>query len=197
MKPNIKNSGSRGNRFVSQFAAEKKKTVVAVCLITIMVFMWVRVIWKKGPQSANAAFTTQKVNDQTDSDIKTTFIELPKVQGRNDELSRDFFTVGSWQNFIEGRENSGGTGEVSIVSTDSSEEKIRSAAEKLRLEAIALGKNPRAFINDKLLSVGDKLYIREGINTYECEVAEIEENMVFLRYGETEVTLRLTQTSTN
>ncbi len=193
MKQNLKNSGSRGNRLVSRFAAEKKKTVIAVCLITVMVFMWVRVLWRKGPQSANAAVMTQK--GQTNPDTQTIFTELPKVKGRNDELSRDFFAVDSWQNFIEGGENSGGTGEVSIVSTDSSEETIRSAAEKLRLEAIALGKNPRAFINDKLLSVGDKLFIREGINTYECEVTEIEENMVLIRCGETEVTLRLTQTS--
>ena len=87
--------------------------------------------------------------------------------------------------------------EVSAVSKNGSEETARWIAKKLKLEAIVLGENPRAFINDKLLSVGDKLFIRDGINTCECEVAKIEENMVFIRCGETEVTLRLTQTSVN
>jgi hypothetical protein len=159
--------------------------------------MWVRVLGKKGPQSADAAVMAQEVTDgQTKPELKISFMELPKVEGRNDVLTRDFFAVGSWRDFMRGGEGkSGGIEEVSIVSRKGGEETARRIAEKLKLEAIVLGENPRAFINDKLLSVGDKLFVRDGTNTYECEVAEIEEDMVFIRCGETEVTLRLTQTS--
>jgi hypothetical protein len=197
MKQNLKNGGSGGNRLFSRLAAEKKKTVIAVCLITVMVFMWVKVLGRKGPQSANAAVMGQEVTEgQMNSKLKISFIELPKVEGRNDVLTRDFFAVGNWRDFMRGGEGkSGGIEEVSVVSRKGGEETARRVAEKLKLEAIVLGKNPLAIINDKRLSVGDKLFVRDGTNTYECEVAEIEEDMVFIRCGETEVTLRLTQTS--
>jgi hypothetical protein len=197
MKQNLKNGGSGGNRIFSRLAAEKKKTVIAVCLITVMVFMWVKVLGRKGPQSANAAVMAQEVTEgQMNSELKISFMELPKVEGRNDVLTRDFFAVGNWRDFMRGGEGkSGGIEEVSVVSRNGGEEIVRRVAEKLKLEAIVLGKNPLAIINDKRLSVGDKLFVRDGTNTYECEVAEIEENMVSIRCGETEVTLRLTQTS--
>lgn len=197
MKQNLMNNDSRGNRLFGRLAAEKKKTIIAVCLITVMVFMWVRVLGKKTPQSAEAAIMAQEVTEgQVNPELKISFVELPKVEGRNDVLTRDFFTVGSWREFMRGGEgNVGGGGEVSVVSRDGSEETVRWVAEKLKLEAIVLGENPRAFINDKLLSVGDKLFVRDGLDTYECEVAEIEENMVFIRCREAEITLRLTQTS--
>jgi hypothetical protein len=199
MKQDLKNGGSGGNRLFSRLAAEKKKTVIAVCLITVMVFMWVRVLGRKGPQSADAAVMAQEVTDgQTKPELKISFIELPKVEGRNDVLTRDFFAVGNWRDFMRGGEGkSGGIEEVSVVSRKGGEETARRVAEKLKLEAIVLGKNPLAIINDKRLSVGDKLFVRDGTNTYECEVAEIEEDMVFIRCGEAEVTLRLTQTSIN
>jgi hypothetical protein len=197
MKQNLRNSGNGINRIFGRLAAEKKKTIIAVCLITVMVFMWVRVLGRKGPQSANAAVVAQEVTEgQMNSELKISFMELPKVEGRNDVLTRDFFAVGSWRDFMRGGEgNSGGIEEVSVVSRKGGEETARRVAEKLKLEAIVLGENPRAFINDKLLSVGDKLFVKDGIDTYECEVAEIKENMVFIRCGEAEVTLRLTQAS--
>jgi len=199
MKQNLKSGGSGGNRLFSRLAAGKKKTVIAVCLITVMVFMWVRVLGRKGPQSANAAVVAQEVTEgQMNSKLKISFIELPKVEGRNDVLTRDFFAVGNWRDFMRGgKGKSGDVEEVSVVSKDGSEETVRRVAEKLKLEAIVLGENPQAFINDKLMSVGDKLFVGDGINTYECEVAEIKENMVSIRCGETEVTLRLMQTLIN
>ena len=192
MKQNLKNGGSGGNRLFSRLAAGKKKTVIAVCLITVMVFMWVRVLGRKGPQSANAAVVAQEVTDgQTKPELKISFMELPKVEGRNDVLTRDFFAVGNWRDFTRGWEGK----LMDDGRDDGGVEAARRVAEKLKLETIVLGENPRAFINDKLLSVGDKLFVRDGTNTCECEVAEIEENMVFIRCGEAEVTLRLTQTS--
>ena len=199
MKQNLINSGNTSNRIFGLLAVQKKKTIIAVCLITVMVFMWVRVLGRKGPQSANAAVMGQEVTDgQTKPELKISFIELPKVEGRNDVLTRDFFAVGNWRDFMRGgKGKSGDVEEVSVVSKDGSEETVRRVAEKLKLEAIVLGENPQAFINDKLMSVGDKLFVGDGINTYECEVAEIKENMVSIRCGETEVTLRLMQTLIN
>jgi len=193
MKQNLNNSGNGANRLMSQLAAEKKKTVMALCLIAVMVFMWVKLLGKKTPETAEAAMRQDEaMREQSNSQLKISFIELPKVPGRNDVLTRDFFASGRWQDFI-----GGGTKEANVVSGDGSEEVVRRVAEKLRLEAIGLGGNPQAFINDKLLSVGDKLLIRDGVKTFECEVTVIEENAVFIRCGEAEIKLKLTETIEN
>jgi len=192
MKQNVRNDGKGANRVFSRLAAEKKKSIVALCLIAVMGFMWVRVLLKKGPESAEAAARQDEVEPDTsgpNSELKISFIELPKVAGRNDVLTKDFFAVNDWQDFIDGKK------EVSVVSRDDDEEIIKRVTKKLKLEAIALGKNPQAFINDKLLSVGDKLLVAEGVDTYECEVVGIEEKTVSIRCREAEITLKLTQVS--
>jgi hypothetical protein len=192
MKQNVRNDGKGANRVFSRLAAEKKKSIVALCLIAVMGFMWVRVLLKKTPESAEAAARQDEVKPDTsasNSELKISFIELPKVAGRNDVLTKDFFAVNDWQDFIDGKK------EVSVVSRDDDEEIVERVTEKLKLEAIALGKNPQAFINDKLLSVGDKLLVAEGVDTYECEVVGIEEKTVSIRCREAEITLKLTQAS--
>ena len=184
MKQNLKNNGNGANRLFSQLAAEKKKTICALCLIAVMVLMWTRLLGKKKLEGAEAAVMSQGVNfkGESNSELKISFIELPKVKGRNDMLTRDFFASGGWGGFTEE-----GTKEVNT-------ERV---AEKLKLEAIVLGENPQAFINDKLLSVGDKLLVRDGVNRYECEVVGIEENAVFIRCGEAEIKLKLTEAIEN
>ena len=187
MKQNVRSDGKGANRVFSRLAAEKKKGIVALCLIALMGSMWVRVLLRKTPESTEAAVVDQDMK-QSNSQLKISFIELPKVAGRNDALTRDFFAADDWQSFMSG-------GEVNVVSRDGDEEIVKRVAEKLKLEAIGLGENPQAFINDKLLSVGDKLLVADGADTYECEVVGIEEKMVFIRCGEAEITLRLTQAS--
>ena len=187
----VKRAGNAADRVLSRLAAEKKKTICASCLIAVMVFMWARVLTGRAPQSAEAALMARKAADvQSNSGplLKISFIELPKVKGRNDVLTRDFFASCRWQDFT-----GGGARGVNVVSGNGSEEVARQVAEKLKLEAIGLGENAQAFINDKLLSVGDKLLILDGGDTYECEVTGIEETKVFIRCGRIEITLKLAQ----
>ena len=125
MKQKIRNGGNGPNRLVRRLAAEKKKGVMALCLIGVMAFMWVRVLSKKTPQSAGAAMMTQEaMSEQSNSETKISFIELPNVKGRNDVLTRDFFAVDDWQRFFRDREGEslGDSAEVSVVSGDGSEE---------------------------------------------------------------------------
>lgn len=193
MKQNVKSSSDRTNRLFGRLAAEKKKTVTALCLIALMVFMWARVLGKKTPKTAEAALKQEEVNPDTsasNSQLIISFIELPKVPGRNDVLTRDFFAADGWRDFLDG---GGSNKDVKVVEGDGSGEIGRRIAEKLRLEAIVMGKNPRAFINDKLLAVGDKLLVTIDGVQYECEVVGIDEETVFIRCGEIEITLELTQ----
>jgi hypothetical protein len=180
--------GGLANGLFGRLAAEKKKTTCAVGLIMLMLFMWAKVFWKKGPQSAEASPANQPVAvGKAEPQLKISFIKLPKIAGRNDVLARDFFV-------IDGTVLRG-AGEVSVVSKGGSEEAVRQIAEKLKLEAIVTGSVPQAFINDKLLSVGDKLLVGNAEQSCECEVAAVEENRVLMRCREAEITLKLTQTS--
>ena len=178
-------------------AAEKKKAVAASCLIVVMAIMWIRVLTNKAPEAAEAAFTAEQLNveDTSAQDVNVSFIRLPQVPGRNDVITRDFFVSNDWRHFgsKQGR-NLAVIEEVNIVSKNGNDEVIRKVAEKLKLEAIVvLSKNPRAFINDKVISVGDNMLILDGVDTYECEVIEIKENMVVIKCRDAEVTLKLTQ----
>ena len=195
------NRGGRAYGLIGQLTADKKKTVVASCLIAVMSIMWVRVLTKQAPETAEAALVIEQLNAEGTSDQKlnVSFIELPKVAGRNDVITRDFFASKGWRHFEGGKErNLAVIEEVNFVSKNGNEEVIRKVAEKLKLEAIlVLSNNPRAFINDKVISVGDKVLIRDGVDIYECEVIEIkeQENKVVIKCREAEVTLRLTQVS--
>jgi len=193
MRQNARNSG---NRLFNHLAAEKKKTVLALCLITLMAFMWVRVLTRAEPQAAEAGLMAEQmdVENQMEPELKISFIELPQVAGRNDVIIRDYFASDGWQDFVDGKgPKSVGVEEVDIVSKDGDQEVIRKVAEKLKLEAIVSSKNSLAFINDKVLRVGDKLLVGDGIDKYECEVVEIKENTVVMRCREAQITLKLTQ----
>ena len=195
MEQNVKNTVNGANRLVGRLAAEKKKTVTALCLIALMVFMWARVLGKKTPVTAAASQRQENVGQDVlgeNVELKISFIELPKIPGRNDVLTRDFFAADGWRNFLINEKNPGN--EVSGPK-GGNEEVVRRVAEKLKLEAIGLDGNPQAFINGKLLSVGDKLLVRNGGNKYECEVVGIEENMVVIKCLEleAEITLKLTK----
>jgi len=187
MRQKVGKSGNGDNRFISRLAGEKKKMIAAVCLITVMALMWLRVFAKKTPAGAEAAATGYTdVMNNTKSKLEITFIELPQVRGRNDMLTRDFFDADGWQNF-----RNDGRAEASYASGNINDEAVGAVAKKLTLEAIVMGRNPQAFINDKLLSVGDKLPVREGSEILECEVSGIEEETVYIRCGEAEITLKL------
>lgn len=200
MKRNLQNNVSGANRASRRLAIDTKKAVFALGLIAIMVFMWVRVLTRKSPQSAAASSVAEEIKliGQSDTEsLKLSFIELPKVKGRNDVLARDFFTVKNWQDFLREGKGVGDRREVDVVSRNGNEEVARKIAEKLKLGAIVMGKNPRAFVNDKLLAVGDKMLIQDGVNIYECEIVEIEEKTVLLRCGQAEIRLKLRETNSN
>lgn len=195
MKQVNRNRGGTAGRLFNRLGAEKKKAVTALCLISVMVFMWGKVLLRNAPQAAPSQAGPAVGRQEPESLKRMSFIELPKVKGRNDVISRDFFALNSWKEFIDGDGgNLTGNEEVKLVSGDDREYRFRQIAERLNLEAIISGKNPQAFINDTLLSVGDKLLVTDRVGTYQCEVAGIEENKVFIRCGETEITLKLKQT---
>jgi hypothetical protein len=192
MKLSFGKTGNGTNRFVNKLAAEKKKTILALCLIMLMVLMWVRIFAKKTPAAAQAALVTNQTDEQEQgsSQIKISYIELPQVHGRNDVITRDFFDPNGWREFAPGGKNiiikqQAGTSQSSI------DLRAQLMQAGLKLEAIELGGNPRVFINGRLLSIGDKFALRDENNVYECEVSRIETDLVYINCGEIEIQLKL------
>jgi hypothetical protein len=191
MRDKLINKNGAGS-LIGHLAAEKKKTVLAVCLILLMVFMWVKVFFRKtATEEANANTEQTNQQDKSKSALKISYIELPKVAGRNDVIARDIFSSNGWRNFSEKGKNIVSIEEVNVVPGDGSEEVIRKVVENIKLEAIVVGDNAKAFINDKVHSVGDRLLIKDGVNEYECEVVAIEEDAVVISCSGAEVKLKL------
>jgi hypothetical protein len=201
MRQKVTSYGSRTKGLLNQLAAEKKKAVTASCLIVLMAFMWIRVLSKESPEASEAGLVAEQGNmeDASNQELKVSFIELPQVAGRNDVMTRNFFASNGWRHFEdEQQRNSAVVEEVNIVSKNGNEEVIKKVAEKLKLEAIVvLSAKHRALINNKVVAVGDKVLILDGIDTYECEVVQIKENTVVIDCRDAEVTLKLTQVSKN
>jgi len=176
--------------------AEKKKAVLALCLIVLMLFMWLKVLTRTSPEAARADLIARLIEEQNqlEPETKISFKELPYVEGRNDLIVRDFFASNGWKAFIDGKgRKSVGIEEIDILSKDDDQEVIKKVAENLKLEAIVSSVDPMAFINDKILRVADQFFVSDGIESYECEVVEIKENTVVIKCRESKITLKMTQ----
>ena len=200
MKPNTENDIRSTGKLVSYLAADKKKAAFILCIIMLMIFMWIKVLLKKGPVSAQAVQNSAAATDQQQGknpSAKVTFVDLPVVPGRNDVIEKDFFNSKGWQNFINRDGGSNEVREVNVGSGQTKSQEIKKVAEKLKLEAVWMGNNPQAYINNKLLKAADKLLISEGSKTYEFEVILISENKVVVSCEGVEVMLTLPQEMRN
>jgi hypothetical protein len=192
MKRDLKNTDNSNNKLFNHLAADKKKTILALCLIVLMVLMWIRIFAKKSPMAAQATLMAKEVEvkEQESSPITISYVELPRIQGRNDVITRNFFDPNGWSGFIpDGKYSADGQQPGVIQNLANLRSRLMNAG--LKLEAIELGGNPHVFINGRLLSIGDKFILRDGADTYECEVTKIEENLVFINYGGVEIELKL------
>jgi len=191
MKKVSTNKYSLVNRVLYQLTADKKKTAIALSLILVMVVMWIKVLVKASPKEARAV--SRQVQSISDSQQQTriSYVDLPEVQGRNDILTRDFFAVRNWRNFSSSRGSGFGGGDINILSDEGVVSK--QLAKQLQLGVIEMGDRPQAFINDKLVGVGDILNVINGDDTYECEVVAIEQNEVVMKFGDVKIELKLSQ----
>jgi hypothetical protein len=184
MEQIIKNKTNTSKASISRLSRDKKKGIVVLCLVAVMIFMWVKALTKKSPATIQAASVQQMALAQTaQQELNMTYIELPRVEGRNDVLVRDFFCPGNA--VVDDKETAdaedGNDGEKSVIKM----------AKKFTLEAISLGKTPEAFINDKLMRIGDKISVEEGNTKVEFVIRRISDNAVVVGNDDIEIVLKL------
>ncbi|MHC4212520.1 MAG: hypothetical protein ACYSWP_04000 [Planctomycetota bacterium] len=193
MRKQATNKSVVNNGVLSRLTADKKKAVAALCLIGLMVFMWVRVLTRK-PEGAEAGTSTPVINDSVsdpEAILKVSFVDLPSIEGRHDVLARDFFASNNWRDFLSDKNS----GVISV--SNGSDELARRIAATLQLNAIIAGSEGRnqVSINYALYSVGETIEIKQGEEVYKCEVIEIGDNRVLMRFRETQIELKLIQTN--
>ena len=144
--PNVNTVSS----LISRSPFKKPKVVTATVLISIMAFMWVKVLVnhraeKNEARAASARTAAQQAAaGQQEELVKITLHPLPVVPGRNDVLTHDMFTADRWKAFPSNNRNASGTFPKEIDRNDAGY--IDKIAETIILEAVISGANPEAFI---------------------------------------------------
>jgi len=176
-----------------------KKTVLALALVLVMAVMWIRVLVGHRPASAAAATSSPKVAAGAQREPargRARMVELPSVPGRNDCIHRDCFNVQEWAPVRQSAAAPGTStdAEVPVVSPNHDQEVVHQVAQTLRLEAVSLrSENPQAFLNDRLLGVGDTLTVEYGSACLEFEVLQIKEDAVLVECNGIQLALKLAQ----
>jgi hypothetical protein len=184
---------------VVDFLRDGKKTVLATALVLVMAVMWIRVLIGDKPGSAAAATGRPRATETAQKEparARTRMVELPRVSGRNDSIDRDCFNVQEWapvRRSATGPSTSTDT-EVPVASPNHDQEVVHQVAQRLRLEAVSLrSENPQAFLNDRLLGVGDTLTVEDGTACLEFEVLRINEDSVLVECKGIQLALKLAQ----
>ena len=189
------NNRITAQQVLDHLAADKKRTAFAVSLLAVMAFMWFRVLTghQPGPVAADTDVKQQQAKPAR-SLRNIRFLELPNVPGRNDYINRDFFASRDWECFRQTSASPQNPGtEVRVTAPDHAQEVAARLGQKLKLEAVLRDGTPRAFINDQLLRLGDRLPVHDGPDTCEFEVLRIYEDSVLVGCNGTQLTLKLTQ----
>lgn len=173
-----------------------KRTVVAGALVSLMLFMWARVLIGHRPAAAGAASPSRPAAAVPGARPgKIAFVELPRIPGRHEAIARDFFAAseGSFIRRNPAERNTGTEKEVANASSDHVQEVIQRVARKLKLEAVLWSESPRAFLNDQLLGVGSRLTVADGAASFEFEVLQIYMDSVLVGCDDMQLTLKLAQ----
>jgi len=178
------------------------KMILAVVLVGVMGFLWIRVFLRQGkPAVASAKPTTSKASQaaaaaKSAPPMRLSYAPLAVVPGRQDRLARDLFSVPDsavfpWQQKPAQAEQPGAVTPIE----DPWDKQIRPFMERIVVDAI--GTDPKgtaqAFIQDRFLSVGDVLPLKQGQKQYEVKVKEIHSNSVVLEWQDHAVTLKMSE----
>lgn len=160
---------------------QRKKIIIAVCLVAVMAVLWVKLLMKK--HSSAVAETGQVAGSSqpvTQAGPSIVYCELPVISGRQDVLARDIFASNGWKGFRRPGEKNA-YGHIRTETTDHGSADIAAAAKALELAAIVTGNKYQAFIGNKLVVKGQKFdFLFQG-KKYVFKVVDINDERVELK----------------
>ena len=166
----------------------KGRIVIAVVLVTTMALMWGRLLLSGRSYSTAAALGAASAASrvaavESKAHQRTKPVNLPEVAGRHDRLARDFFTTANWRSFqmVGGRS----TTPPAVVAEpqELTAQDIKTIEQAVKLDGIIAEQNSNAyeaFVNDKLVSVGDQISINYKKRQLTATVISINRNNVVL-----------------
>ena len=179
------------------------KTMAMIILLMVMGILWGRVLLqgKSGPAQAEAseADALQQATMSAESQpLEVQPVPLPELPGRNDRLSCNFFSSKNWQGF-GGRKSEQEKNDYTIDDSNESIEKtqqlkLEQVVKGLAIEAIIEGTDDKpfqAFVDGKILSVGDTLTVQEGPDQYVLMVEKISKEEVVFTWKQVSVVLKI------
>lgn len=173
-----------------------RKGVIAIGLILVMVFMWVRLLMsgESGPDKADGGpIPPESLPVAVQSATVFSRIELPVIAGRNDDISHEMFTKDGWKGTEDGKVTVE-TNNAADLALKSQETRIRKLAGSLHLGAIIDGggaKGYKAFIDGELISVGSRLAVRQEGRTYVFTVVNVLKDRVILKWKEFTIAIKM------
>jgi hypothetical protein len=176
---NVKNVAARAS-------AEKGKLLVAIVLIAVMAFMWIKVFSGKSTVTKAAASAVAAQQDAAQRTIS--YVPLPIAAGRNDTLKRNVFDRDGF-----GGKNSGAGDVAGGGGMGRHKANIAKIAKTIKLNAIITGEKPAAFIDSQIATVGSVLNLRCDGQLYEFVVTKITENTALLSWKDFSITVRMVQ----
>ena len=165
------------------------RTLAAGCGVGVLVVAGL-VLWVSRPdvQTSHAGETSVEVPVDRRPDARPAG-RTPADASRHEGIQHDFFTLESAERRSAGQD----ANQASALAGESAPRPQREdGREGPRLKAILIGCQPKALINDKIVSVGEKLkLIAGGPNDDEFEVTAIDSDGVQLKRGGQVIVLRL------
>lgn len=180
------------------------KVMAMVVLLAVMAILWGRVLLKGkgGPAAANAQDQASIQEIVPDLPLQIEAVELPVLPGRNDIISNDLFSAENWTAFGLNQNSNTPNGGVKVDVTGNTVELRHRAgleriAGRLKLEAVICDAQNRpfqAFVDDKILSVGLTLTVKEGPDQFVLMLEKISEKEVVFSWNEMSVVLKMAET---
>lgn len=187
----------------ARFRSLNPKTVIAICLLVVMGVLWVRVLTRGRDGGLAVVKAAGDVEAPTSgSRAAAARIEpvlLPVVKGRNDVLTRDFFSPANWPGFTESEkqpEQKPATGLSEQQQLERERQNFEAMTRTLNLDAIIQASGPepaRVCIDGKVLTAGQTLAVKCESEKYELTVSEIGEYQVVLTWKQWSAVLKMAQ----
>jgi hypothetical protein len=194
MKRNATNTLGSVSQMTSHLIRGGRRTGFAIALVIVMAVMWIRVFTGQKPRAAEARPDGTPPTDEPQKQPPTVrLVDLPLEPGRNDRIHRDFFTTQDWSRFssVSKPQSTGSETEVQTVASKRTNDVIEKLAKTLRLEAVLWSADPQAFVNDRLVRLGDTIALSDGSDAYVFEVVQIKEDAVLVTCRDRQWTLKL------
>jgi hypothetical protein len=174
--------------------AHRKKLIAAAILLAIMIAMWARVLsGKKRPVAVSAAPAAAQNIAAAAQDEGVEYIQLPHITGRHDLIVNDVFSAENFRRFVKPGQYSANTGLYGTEDTAGTGSPAELAADALKLDAIVSGKNPQAFIENKLFGEGQSFRFMFNGQVYHFKVLKIFEDQIELDCNGTIITKKIPQ----